>query len=342
MHRIELSHGAGGREMAKLIEEFIIREFKNERAEVGLQEMDDSAVFDEIAFTTDSHTVQPIFFPGGDIGKLAVAGTINDIASIGAKPVAMALAMIMEEGFEIEKYRKILESISRTAIEGDVEIVTGDTKVVEKGGIKDMIITTSAIGKATKLLDENFEITKRNRWLLDSCLREGDKIILTGTIADHGIAIISKREGYGFEGKVKSDVAPLYGLIEKALRAGGIVSAKDATRGGIASALNEMAKKSRVRINIEEEKIPINEATLAACEMLGIDPYAVGNEGKMVIGVIASQAEDVLEAIRKHKYGRNAEIIGEVSNGNYVILNTRVGGKRILEMPTGEIIPRIC
>ncbi|MBC7081024.1 MAG: hydrogenase expression/formation protein HypE [Thermoplasmatales archaeon] len=342
MHRIELSHGAGGREMAKLIEEFIVKKIKNEKAEVALQEMDDSAVFEDIVFTTDSHVVQPIFFPGGDIGRLAVAGTINDIASLGAKPLAMSLAMVIEEGFEMEKYEKILESISKTAIEGDVEIVTGDTKVVERGGIKDMIITTSAIGKETKYLEENFEFTKRNKWLLDSCLEAGDKIILTGTIADHGIAIISKREGYGFKGKVKSDVAPLYGLIEKALKVGGVVSAKDVTRGGIASALNEMAKKSRVSIHIEEEKIPIKEATLSACEMLGIDPYIVGNEGKMVIGVMEEMAEDVLEAIRKHKYGRDAEIIGEVNNGNYVILNTKVGGKRILEMPTGEIIPRIC
>ncbi|MEM1513574.1 MAG: hydrogenase expression/formation protein HypE [Candidatus Thermoplasmatota archaeon] len=342
MHRIELSHGAGGREMAELIEEFIIKEFRNRKAEVSLQQMDDSGVFDDVVFTTDSHTVQPIFFPGGDIGRLAVAGTINDIASLGAKPIAMALAMVIEEGFEIEKYKKILKSISNTAIEGEVEIITGDTKVVERGGIKEMIITTSAIGKATSMLEENFELTKRNKWLLDSCLRKGDKIILTGTIADHGIAIISKREGYGFEGKVKSDVAPLYGLVEKALKVGGIVSAKDATRGGIASALNEMAKKSQVRIQIDEEKIPINEATLAACEMLGIDPYAVGNEGKMIIGVMEEMAEDVLEAIRKHKYGRKAEIVGEVTDGKYVILNTKVGGKRILEMPTGEIIPRIC
>ncbi|KAA0013919.1 MAG: hydrogenase expression/formation protein HypE [Thermoplasmata archaeon] len=342
MKRIELSHGAGGKEMGLLIRKHILSRFSKGNAEVALHALDDSAVVNDVVFTTDSHTVQPIFFPGGDIGRLAVAGTVNDIASLGAKPVAMSLAIVLEEGFEMDLFEKIMESIAETAEEAGVEIVTGDTKVVERGSMKDIIVTTSAIGIATPLLEENHKMVKRCKWLLDSSLQVGDKIILTGTIADHGIAIISKREGYGFEGEVESDVAPLYGLMEKALQEGGIASAKDATRGGIANALNEMAEKSGVGIIIEEEKIPIREATLAACEMLGLDPLAVGNEGKMIIGVVEEKAEEVLEAIRKHKYGKEAEIIGEVVEGKHVILKTKVGGKRIVETPTGELIPRIC
>lgn len=328
--------------MAWLLKEYILKNFES-RAEVPLHALDDAAVVNGIVFTTDSHTVQPIFFPGGDIGKLAVAGTVNDIASLGAKPVAMALAMVIEEGFSFEKLEIILKSIADVANEADVEIVTGDTKVVEKGGIKEIMITTSAIGIETPYLRKNFEIAgRRGKWLLDSMLEPGDKIIINGTIADHGIAIISKREGYGFEGNVVSDVAPLYSLVEEALKEGGVVAIKDATRGGIANALNEMAEKSKVGMLIEEDKIPINEPTLAACEMLGLDPYSIGNEGKMIIGVIKEKAEDVLKAIRRHRYGKKAEIIGEVTEGKHVILETSVGGKRILETPTGELIPRIC
>ncbi len=343
MKRIQLSHGAGGKEMGKLIRQYILKNFKNNKAEVPLDALDDSAVINDIVFTTDSHTVQPIFFPGGDIGKLAVCGTINDICCLGAMPVAMAVAMVIEEGFFIEDLNKILESMATVAKEADVEIITGDTKVVERNGIRDIIITTTAIGIASKWLKRNFEIAERNgKWLLDSMLRPGDKIIINGCIADHGIAIISKREGYGFEGEIFSDVAPLNGLMEEALKEGGIVAAKDATRGGIANALNEMAEKSKVGIIIYEDNIPINEATLAACEMLGLDPYSIGNEGKILFGVTKEKAEDVLKAIRKHKYGKKAAIIGEVVEGNSVILETSVGGKRILDMPIGDPIPRIC
>ncbi len=343
MRRIELSHGAGGKDMASLIKNFILKHFGNGESEVPLHALDDSAVIDGIVFTTDSHTVQPVFFPGGDIGKLAVAGTVNDIAALGAMPIAMASAMVIEEGFPAEKFEEIIKSMASVAREAGVEIVTGDTKVVERGGIKDIVVTTSALGKESKWLRRNFEIAERNgRWLLDSMLKPGDKIIINGSIADHGIAIISKREGYGFEGSVVSDVAPLNGLMEEALKEGGIVAAKDATRGGIANALNEMAEKSGVGIIIYEERIPINEATLAACEMLGLDPLTIGNEGKMLLGVVEEKADDVLKAIRRHKYGRKAEIIGEVIEGKNVIMETNVGGKRIIDVPIGDPIPRIC
>ena len=343
MRRIELSHGAGGKDMASLIKNFILKHFGNGESEVPLHALDDSAVIDGIVFTTDSHTVQPVFFPGGDIGKLAVAGTVNDIAALGAMPIAMASAMVIEEGFPAEKFEEIIKSMASVAREAGVEIVTGDTKVVERGGIKDIVVTTSALGKESKWLRRNFEIAERNgKWLLDSMLKPGDKIIINGSIADHGIAIISKREGYGFEGSVVSDVAPLNGLMEEALKEGGIVAAKDATRGGIANALNEMAEKSGVGIIIYEERIPINEATLAACEMLGLDPLTIGNEGKMLLGVVREKADDVLKAIRRHKYGRKAEIIGEVIEGKNVIMETNVGGKRIIDVPIGDPIPRIC
>jgi len=343
MKRIELSHGAGGERMGELIKKYVLKYFEGESAEVPISALDDSAVVDGIVFTTDSHTVQPIFFPGGDIGKLAVAGTINDIAAMGAVPVAMACAMVIEEGFSMDDYEKVMTSMAEVAKEAGVEIVTGDTKVVEHGGLKDMIVTTSAIGKESRWLKHNFEVAGREqRWLRDSSLKPGDAIIINGTIADHGIAIISEREGYGFEGEMESDVAPLNGLMEMALKEGGIIAAKDATRGGIANALNEMAEKSGVRIIIEEESIPIKEATKAACEMLGLDPLAIGNEGKMIMGVVEEKAEDVLEIIKKHPYGKNAALIGRVVEGKHVIMETSIGGRRIVEMPVGDPIPRIC
>jgi len=343
MKRIELSHGAGGERMGELIKKYVLKYFEGESAEVPISALDDSAVVDGIVFTTDSHTVQPIFFPGGDIGKLAVAGTINDIAAMGAVPVAMACAMVIEEGFSMDDYEKVVASMAEVAKEAGVEIVTGDTKVVEHGGLKDMIVTTSAIGKESRWLKHNFEVAGREqRWLRDSSLKPGDAIIINGTIADHGIAIISEREGYGFEGEMESDVAPLNGLMEMALKEGGIIAAKDATRGGIANALNEMAEKSGVRIIIEEESIPIKEATKAACEMLGLDPLAIGNEGKMIMGVAEEKAEDVLEIIKKHPYGKNAALIGRVVEGKHVIMETSIGGRRIVEMPVGDPIPRIC
>jgi len=329
--------------MGELIKKYILKYFGDGFADVPLHALDDSAVIDGIVFTTDSHTVQPIFFPGGDIGKLAVAGTINDIAAMGAVPVAMACAMVMEEGFSMDDYEKVVASMAAVAKEAGVEIVTGDTKVVERGGLKDMVVTTSAIGKESKHLKHNFEVAgRKQRWLRDSMLKPGDAIIINGTIADHGIAIISEREGYGFEGEMKSDVAPLNGLMETALKEGGVVAAKDATRGGIANALNEMAEKSGVGIVIEEESIPIRDATRAACEMLGLDPLAIGNEGKMIMGVVKEKANDVLEIIKKHRYGRDAAIIGRVVEGKHVVMETSIGGKRMVEMPVGDPIPRIC
>ena len=349
MERIELSHGAGGERMDQLIREYILKYLNAERFEVGLSDLDDSAVVNGVVFTTDSYTVKPLFFPGGDIGSLSIAGTVNDLAVIGAKPMALSTAFIIEEGFKMKDFESILESMRSTAELAGVCIVTGDTKVVERGNIEGMVINTSGIGVRSKELDENFEVVSqyrkvKNPWLLDSNLREGDKIILSGTIGDHGIALLSSREGYDFDVEIKSDTAPLNKLMERALKVGGIVSAKDPTRGGLSNALNEWAEKSGIGIEVEEESIPVKDGVRSACEMLGIDVYSVGNEGKVILGVVKEKAEEVLEEIRKDPLGRDAQIIGEVKKnyGKKVVLKTRIGGKRILSKPVGDPIPRIC
>lgn len=348
--KIRLAQGAGGQLMDKLIKEKILKYFKKNQAnaEVSLTMLDDSAVIDDIVFTTDSHTVYPIIFPGGDLGSLAVSGTINDISVMGAKPIALSAGFIVEEGLSMEVFEKIVNSMSKVAEESGVPIVTGDTKVVEKGAIQQFMINTSGIGKRTTLLDSNIKIVKKyhsfnSRWLLDSNLRDGDKIILSGNIGEHGITLMSFREGYGFETKIKSDIAPVNGLMEKALSVGGIVSAKDPTRGGLANTVNEFSEKSNIGIILEEEKIPIPNGVKAACSMLGIDPLEIGNEGKVVLGVVKEKTDEVLKVIKKHPLGKNASIIGEASKKiNGVVLETTVGGRRNLHKPLGDPVPRIC
>ena len=348
--KIKLAQGAGGQMMDRLIKEKILKYFEklSETAEIPLSMLDDSAVIDDIVFSTDSHTVQPIIFPGGDLGSLAVAGTINDIAVMGAKPVALSAGFIIEEGLSIETFDTIVKSMGQVANDAGVPIVTGDTKVVERGAIQEFMINTSGIGKRTPLLDKNIKEVKRyrsfeNRWLLDSNLEKGDKIILSGNIAEHGIALMSFREGYGFETEVKSDIAPINGLMKKALAIGGIVSAKDPTRGGLSNTVNEFSDKSKIGIILEEEHIPIPKGVRSACDMLGIDPLEIGNEGKVVLGVVKEKADDVLAAIKKHPLGKNAVIIGEATDTvKGVVLKTIVGGKRNLHKPIGDPVPRIC
>ena len=348
--KIRLGQGAGGQLMDKLIKEKILKYFsKNQgNAEISLAMLDDSSVIDDIVFTTDSHTIYPIIFPGGDLGSLAVAGTINDISVMGAKPIALSAGFIMEEGLSMEVFEKIVNSMSKVAKIADVPIITGDTKVVEKGAIQEFMINTSGIGIRTSLLDKNIKIIKKyrsfsSRWLLDSNLRSGDKIILSGNIGEHGITLMSFREGYGFETKIKSDIAPVNGLMENVLSVGGIVSAKDPTRGGLANTVNEFSDKSNVGIILEEQKIPVPNGVKAACNMLGIDPLEIGNEGKVVLGVVKEKSDEVLKAIRKHPLGKNAYIIGEASNKiKGVVLETTVGGRRNLHKPIGDPVPRIC
>lgn len=348
--KIKLSQGAGGEQMDQLVKEKILKYFKKEQQniDVSLSMLDDSSVIDDIVFSTDSHTVSPIIFPGGDLGSLAVAGTVNDVAVMGAKPIALSAGFIIEEGLDEKKFETIIKSMSKTSDLAGVPIITGDTKVVEKGAIQEFMINTSGIGKRTSVLDENIKEIKRyrdfnSRWLLDSNLKSGDKIILSGNIGEHGIALMSFREGYGFETSIKSDVAPVNHLLEKALKIGGVVAAKDPTRGGLANTINEFSEKSKTGIIVEEEKIPIPKGVVSACDMLGIDPLNIGNEGKFVIGVVNEKAEDVLKEIKKHPIGKNASIIGEVTKEiEGVVLETSVGGKRILSKPIGDPVPRIC
>lgn len=334
--------------MQEFIREFVLKELDHDFGEIPLAALDDAAVVDGIAFTTDSYTVKPLFFPGGDIGTLAVAGTVNDLSVMGAKPLALSCAMIIQEGFSGEDLHKILKSMNATAKKADVRIVTGDTKVVEKNAADGLFINTSGIGKRSEHLDHNIKMIRQHRkfkwnWPNDSAVASGDKIIISGTIGNHGVALLSFREGYGFETSIKSDAAPLNHLIGEGLKVGGITSMKDPTRGGVANLLNEWADKSKVGIRIREEDLPFDDAVISACEMLGIDPLEVGNEGKVVIAVVPELAEDVLNAISKKPEGKKARIIGEAAKDVMgVMMETHTGGKRVVEPPVGDPVPRIC
>ncbi len=333
--------------MNQLIENYIVKYLGGGVAEVPLEALDDSAVIDDIVLKSDSHAVKPLFFPGGDIGRLAVAGTVNDIAVMGGEPIALTCGLVLEEGLAIDDLERILESMRNTCREADVQIITGDTKVVEKGNLGGCIINTSGIGRRNALEKNIMEVKKHrsfdSRWILDSNLREGDKIIVSGTVGDHGLAVLSAQEGYDFGSEIKSDVTPLNKLIQRLLNVGGIVAMKDPTRGGLSNSLNELSVKSKAGIWVEEDKIPIRSDVRAACEMLGIDPLEVGNEGKVVIGVVPQRAEEVLAALKEREEGKDAEVIGEATEEfDGVVLKTTVGGKRILAPPIGDPIPRIC
>ncbi len=348
--RITMTHGAGGAVTNELIKRYILKDLGGSGAEVPLEALDDAAVVEGIVLKSDSHAVKPLFFPGGDIGRLAVTGTVNDIAVLGAEPFALTSAFVLEEGLAMADFERIVRSMGETCREAGVHVVTGDTKVVEKGVLGGCVINTSGIGKWNQALEHNIGVVKKHRpqfngrWLLDSNLRPGDKVILSGTVGDHGLAVLSSREGYGFGSGIVSDVAPLNKATMRLLaEVGGIVAMKDPTRGGLSNALNEWSQKSKVGILVEEEKIPIRDDVRSACEMLGIDPLEVGNEGKMIIGVLAEKADAVLAALRKMKEGKNAQIIGETTEQfKEVALETVVGGKRVLMPPIGDPIPRIC
>jgi len=348
MSKIIMNHGAGGEIMQEFLSKHIVSHFPKAAADIPLEAMDDSAVIDDIVFTIDGHTVNPLIFPGGDIGRISVSGTVNDISVMGATPIALACSVIMEEGLEIKIVDQIMESMGKTSRECGVPIVTGDTKVMESGALDKMVITTSAVGRRSELLDNNLRIASeyrkiKNRWCTDSNLAHGDVIITSGTLGDHGVAILSFREGYGFESEVQSDVAPLNKMIAEGLKAGGIVTMKDPTRGGLANTLNEWCSKSHVEIEIEQSSIPLRDGVVNACDLLGIDPLSIGNEGKAIIGCVPSMAEAVLKAIRNTPEGRDAAIIGKVKDGKErVVMRTEVGGRRILEPPSGDPVPRIC
>ena len=334
--KISLAHGAGGKAMMKLISDLFLKELKLKSAgEVGLDALDDGATISlgdkTLVLTTDSHTVKPLFFPGGDIGRLAVAGTINDLAVMGARPQALACAVVLEEGFRMEDLKRITQSIDTTAREVGCPLITGDLKVMERGALDGAVITTTGVGLAETLVT-------------DSGLRPGDKVIITGTIGDHGITILAHREGIAADVDLSSDVAPIWETVEAALKVGGVTAMKDPTRGGVAAALNEMASKAGVGVILKEADIPISEAVRSTGEMLGIDPLQITNEGKAIITVDPKKCDDLLTVVKKTKYGRDARVIGEVveDHPGEVVLETVVGGRRLLESPIGDPAPRIC
>lgn len=338
--------------MGKLIKDSILKNLGGSaelpEVEIALEELDDSASVGGVVFSTDSYVVQPLFFPGGDIGSLAVAGTVNDLSVVGADPAAISCGLILQEGFPINDLETILKSMAETSKLAGVPVVTGDTKVVERGAMDGIFINTSGIGFGGERLEKNIEVIQQHReftenWIKDSNVRDGDRIIVSGTMGDHGVTILSKREGYGFESVVKSDIYPLNKMISEALEEGGVVAMKDPTRGGLANSLNEWSEKSKVGILVREEDIPVTEGVSSACEMLGMDPLTIGNEGKAVVAVVKEKVEDVLKALRRTEPGKKAAIIGEArSDIRGVVMETLVGGKRIVDMPAGDPVPRIC
>ena len=348
---ITMLHGAGGTVMHDLVRDYVVKYFGGASgAEVPLEALDDAAVVDGLVFKSDSHAVKPIFFPGGDIGRLSVCGTVNDIAMLGGEPFALACGFILEEGLAIADFERILVSMRQACMEAGVSIVTGDTKVVEKGSLGGCVISTSGIGRRTAALNENLRVVKqfrngfKSRWVLDGNLAAGDKIILSGTIGDHGLAVLSAQEGLSFGSGIRSDVKPLNRLVQRMLKeVGGVVAMKDPTRGGLADALNEFSEKSHVGILVGEDKVPIREDVKVACEMLGLDPFEVGNEGKMIIGAVKEKALEILHLLKETEEGKDAEIIGSVvADIKGVAMQTAVGGKRIIPRPVGDPVPRIC
>jgi len=334
--------------MDSLIKTYMLKYLGGSSAEVPLEALDDAAVINGIVLKSDSYTVKPLFFPGGDIGRLSVAGTVNDMAAVGAEPLALAAGFLIEEGFPLSDLERILSSMEATCKEAGVDVITGDTKVLERGALDKFIVNSSGAGRRSSLLDKNLQEVNRYRkcdaqWLLDSNLRAGDDIILSGAIGDHGIAVLSAREGYGFKTKVESDAAPLNHMIEEALRIGGVVSIKDPTRGGLANLLNEWSEKSNVGILVREGRIPVHMGVRAACEMLGLDPMEIGNEGKVALAVVPEKSAEVLAILRETHHGKEAEIIGHATDEfNLVAAETSIGGRRILSKPVGDPVPRIC
>ena len=330
--KVNLMHGAGGEVMGELLRVITHLEHNNAGG-IGLESLDDGAVIplngQNSVFTTDNHVVSPIFFPGGDIGRIAVCGTINDLAMMGGRPIALSCGMVIPEGFEVADLERIVASMDAALGECGASLVTGDTKVLERSALDTIVVNTAGIGVAERVVRDNG-------------LEVGDTIIVSGTIGDHGIAIMAHREGFDFGGQIKSDVAPLWPLVEKALAAGDIHAMKDPTRGGFANAINEMTRKSGVGVVIEEEALPFRASVRSAAGMLGLDPLEVANEGKIVMGVAPYDAEAVLAALRSHPYGRDAAIVGEVVEGSHVVMRTAIGGERFIEPPVGDPVPRVC
>ena len=328
-----LGHGSGG----TLSRDLLNRLFLPELGKAAPRALDDSAVItidgQRYALTTDSHVVSPLFFPGGDIGRLAICGTVNDLAMVGATPVALTCGFVLEEGLSFDVLQRVVASMKAAAQEAGIFIAAGDTKVVQKGSADQLFINTSGMGK----IPDGINISGANA-------KEGDVVIISGTIGDHGIAVLSAREGLGFETTLESDVAPLNHLIGAMIGAGEIHVLRDPTRGGLATSLVEISEQSNVTIELNEPSLPFKAAVKAACEMLGFDPLYVANEGKLVAFVKESDAQNVLEVMKRTKYGEDATIIGRVtgSGKSQVRMKTAIGGTRLVDMLPGEMLPRIC
>jgi hydrogenase expression/formation protein HypE len=339
-HRqIVLGHGSGGKLTADLIDQVFLPAFRNP----VLNKLDDQAVLKvgdaRLAFTTDSFVVTPIFFPGGDIGRLAIHGTVNDLAMSGARPLYFSAAFILEEGLAVDDLRRVVESMRAAAAEAGVELVTGDTKVVNRGKGDQIFITTTGIG----VIESGVNISADRT-------RPGDQIILSGYVGDHGMAIMSQRENLEFEGVIASDCASLHGLVASMLCTPPVTGVefvhtlRDPTRGGVATTLNEIAKRAHVGMVIQERSIPVRESVRGACEVLGLDPLYVANEGKLLAMVAADRAQAVLSQMRQHPLGKDAAIIGGVvaDHPGMVLMKTQIGGTRVLDLMFGEQLPRIC
>lgn len=331
---IRLAHGSGGKLTHDLVERVFLPRFRNEI----LEELADSARVAigeaHIAFTTDSYVVKPLFFPGGDIGRLAVSGTVNDLAVVGADPRYISCALIIEEGIGEELVEQITESMHRAAVEARVQIVAGDTKVVEKGGADGLFINTSGIG----LIDPGVDLGARR-------VEVGDRLLVSGTLADHGIAVMAARQKLGLDPPIESDCAPLGELVGALLALGDSIKfMRDPTRGGVAMSLCELALQARVVVEIDETQLPVREGVRSACELLGLDPLYVANEGKIIAVVSADAAREAVELIRRHPLGKEARLFGDIIEGErpHVTLRTAIGGRRIVDMPIGEQLPRIC
>jgi hydrogenase expression/formation protein HypE len=332
--KILLDHGSGGRISHRLTTDMLLPVFDNPI----LAALNDGAIFDldgmRMAFSTDSYTVDPIFFPGGNIGDLAINGTVNDVSMCGANPLYLSVGLIIEEGFAVTDLEKIIRDMGIAAREAGVTVVTGDTKVVPKGAVDRIFINTSGIG----LIPPGVNVASSNA-------RAGDRIILSGTIADHGIAILTRREGLSFESSLRSDTAPLNHMVRQMFAASDHIHVlRDPTRGGVGTALNEIAEKSQVGIKVFEDRIPLKKEVKAACELLGFDPLYLANEGKLITFVSDENTDDVLAAIKTNPYGKDAAVIGEVvsDHAGKVYLETNIGGQRIVDMLAGEQLPRIC
>ncbi len=333
--QVDMAHGSGGRAMAQLIDELFARHLGNEYLGQG----DDGAVLPlpgegRLVMATDAHVVSPLFFPGGDIGYLSVHGTVNDVAVMGAQPLYLAASFILEEGFPLGDLARIVQSMAAAASAAGVPVVTGDTKVVERGKGDGVFITTTGVG-----------VVPPGRELSGRRARPGDAILVSGTLGDHGMAIMAERESLGFESPIVSDTAALHGLIETLLATGADIRVlRDPTRGGLATTLNEIARQSGVGMMLQEKALPVKPAVNAACELLGLDPLYVANEGKLIAICAAADAETVLSAMRAHPLGVDAAIIGQVhaDDHHFVQMTTAFGGRRIVDWLSGEQLPRIC